>query len=223
MSCPAFFVIAGPQCAGKSTAKNYLYARYMSQSAANLHPPRNLALLQEMRQLVMHERAIHSGIFIDAETEDEIIRRDLERLEIIRDSASDRVYLDETNIFTLAHARRHSVTIEQSLRRYRELLQSLNANVIFFSASPSLSWTRRKPRYEERVAGFPPEEAAAVLLLYREYLDFAHSGLLELRKQVDIPIWEIDASGPLEDTLRACARTFVDAAAKLNVRLVPRF
>ena len=79
-----YFIIAGPQCAGKTTAKKYLYARYMvvgRSSRNDLQEQRNLTLLPEMRQVVMHERGIHSAIFIDVETELEIIQRDLDRMD----------------------------------------------------------------------------------------------------------------------------------------------
>jgi hypothetical protein len=95
--------------------------------------------------------------------------------------------------------------------------------VIFLNTPPSSSWTRRKPKYEERVAGFPLDQVAVVLGQYREYLDSVHEGLLELIKQLDIPFRQIDASGAIEDTLRACAEAFVDVAAERGLHLVPRF
>ena len=79
---------------------------------------RNLVLLQEMQQLVMHEHGIYSAIFIDAETEQEIIRRDLERMEniLLFCTVAVNVCTSTKQVFTLVHARRHGLSIEAGVR-----------------------------------------------------------------------------------------------------------
>jgi thymidylate kinase len=222
-----FVVLAGPQCAGKSTAKNYLYARYMTRESRSQFPrktpPRNLRLLQEMRQLVMHERGIHSAIFIDSETEQEIIARDLARLRTTLCTNRESTFLDETSVFTLAHARRQGLPIDESFARYREHLASLDAVMLFLDVPPTVSWARRKARYQERIVGFPLDEAAVVLSLYREYLDAVYAETLDLMNRIDLPTYRIDASGPMEDTLSACAQAFVNFAGEQHIELCPRF
>lgn len=223
MNEPMVFVLAGPQCAGKSTVKNYLYARYMRQGTQTGQPPRNLVLLQEMRQLIMHERGIHSGIFIDRDAEEEIVRRDLERLEMVVAGGKGLIYLDETSVFTLAHASLRGLPISQPLDHYRSLFRPMQTAVIYLRIAPSMSWTRRKPKYEERVAGYPIEEAATVLKMYREYLEQVDVHLQHLKEQIGVRICEIDASGPLEDTLRRCAKAFIETCEELKVPIQARF
>lgn len=224
VALPSLFLLAGPQCAGKSAVRNYLFARYMvQQTASQPFPQRNLVLLQEMRQLVMHEHGVHSAIFIDASLEEEIIRRDLHRLEMIVQSREQLVYVDETGPFTLAHARRHGIGIGDALERYRQYLTGLGAAILFLDIPPSISWARRKSRYEERLFGFPPDEAAVVLARYREYLESVYGGLLEVIDLLGLPTLRVDASGAIEDTLRSCARGFEELATQRTITLVPRF
>jgi hypothetical protein len=185
--------------------------------------PKNLILLQEMRQVVMHERGIHSAIFIDVDTENEIIRRDLDRMDQIIAAGDTRVYLDETSVFTIAHALRRGISVDHYCREYCERLRALRAEILFFEVPPAIAWARRKPRYEERVAGFPTDQAAAVLALYRSYLFGLHDALLETRSRLQLPVRCIDASIAIEDTLEASARTFLACAAERGIALSARF
>jgi hypothetical protein len=227
MMSHGYLILAGPQCGGKTTAKNYLYARYMvSERGPHRDDPlmrRNLVLLQEMRQAVMHKRGIHSGIFIDSDTEREIIRRDLKRMTEILTHPLERVVLDETNLFTLAHARRRGISIEHYIEEYQRRLLALDAAILFLDVPPHISWTRRKPRYEERVAGFPPTQAAVVLTQYRSYLTEIYTELLDLAHRFALPMHFLDASGSTEETLEACAHAFSAFADERQIPLFERF
>jgi thymidylate kinase len=217
-----YFVLAGPQCAGKSTVKSYLYARFMTRRPGEPHP-RNLVLLQEMRQLVMHEHGIHSAIFIDSCTECEIVERDLARMDDILRRADERLYLDETNVFTLAHASRRGLDTAFHLAAYVERLKRLDAAVLFFDLAPALSWSRREARYNERVKGFPRSEADVVLNQYRRYLDEVDSCLSMIRASLPVDIVRIDASRSTEDTLSRSAEVFVALARARGVEFCKRF
>jgi hypothetical protein len=221
-STQGYFVLAGPQCAGKSTVKGYLYARFMTLRPGEPHP-RNLVLLQEMRQLVMHEHGIHSAIFIDSCTEVEIVERDLARMDDILRHDDERLYLDETNVFTLAHATRRGLDTAPHLVAYVERLKRLDAAVLFFDLAPALSWSRREARYNERVRGFPRSEAAFVLNQYRHYLDEVQSCLSIIRASLPIEVVRIDASGSTEDTLSRSAEAFVALARARGVEFTARF
>jgi hypothetical protein len=119
-----------------------------------------------MRQEVMAAHGIHSAIFIDTETELEIIRRDLARLDRIG-ADYHRVYLDETSIFTLAHARCRGLDVQHLRAEYATRLKELGASILFLDVGPDVSWRRRGAVYETRVHGFPCLEAQAVLAQYR--------------------------------------------------------
>jgi thymidylate kinase len=223
----SFFIIAGPQCAGKTTTKSYLYSRYMaiarSQTPGATPEHRNLFLLPEMRQLVMHERGIHSAIFIDIDTERKIVERDLARMDDIIEKADDRIYLDETNIYTLAHARRRGLHVNDLVSEYGHRLQTLNAAILFLDVPPDISWQRRKVRYQERVNGFPQTEAAKVMEMYRDYLVTLHQELMNVSNMLKIELRRIDATGSVEATLSAAAIEFEQLTGARSVALVRRF
>lgn len=220
-----FMIVAGPQCAGKSTVKRYLYSRYMvcdPRGAETSLRHRNLALLPEMRQTVMHERDIHSAIFIDGETELEVIRRDLKRMDDLRQEGG-RVYLDETNIFTLAHARCRGVGVARHFEDYSARLSSLDAAILFLDVAPEISWERRRGRYQERVDGFPNDQAINVLDQYRRYLFEVYNALKELTLEVGVPVMHVDAAQSKAAVLQACADAFTEHLRSRGTCLRSRF
>ncbi len=223
----AFFIIAGPQCAGKTTTKGYLYSRYMTNARPQTEeaPPahRNLILLPEMRQSVMHDHGIHSAIFINTETELEIVERDLARMDHLLGDGDDRIYLDETNVFTLAHALHRGLAVGGLISAYLQRLHALDAAILFLHVSPEVSWERRRARYQERVNGFPATQAVAVMDMYHDYLFALHKQLLEVSSVLGIELRSVDASGTVEATLSKAAEEFEQLADARKVRLIRRF
>jgi len=171
----------------------------------------------------MHEHGIHGAIFNDAHTEHEIAERDLERMDDLIQKSDDRIYLDETNIFTLAHARNRGLDIGNLVSEYRHRLQTLNAAILFLNVPPEVSWERRKVRYQERVTGFPRAQAAAVMDMYHDYLVTLHSELLNVSSLLKTEIVPIDATGSVEGTLSAAAAVFEQLAGTRSIKLVCRF
>jgi thymidylate kinase len=234
-----YIILAGPQAAGKSTALNYISCNYQSRVspesaqefgakipryAPNGHGslPTNLVILQEMRQMVLRNHSVPGGVFVDWAGEAEIIDKDLQRLDEIIARKDNRVYIDETNIFTLAHAQFHNIEIEPCFKEYIKRLEQTNPLIIFLDVSPDTSWQRRKSRYEERVMDFPADAKAKALNRYRDYLKKIHQELYKFYERLDLPKVMINTEKPLEDVLTEITPKIQLETEKIGIDLLTR-
>ena len=137
-----YFVLAGPQAAGKSTV-----GQELCSADSRIIP------LEESRQLVIHNSGKKGAIFMTDLDELEVIHHDMTRMfTILGQDRKDRIYLDETSVFTLGHARAHGIDlVEGYFRQYCDLLTKLNAGIIFVDVPPDVSWERRRYRYAQRL------------------------------------------------------------------------
>lgn len=212
-------IIAGPQAAGKSTVITTLASCY--QGIAALFPRKWSPLifpLQESRQIIVHKYLLLGAVFMSSEQEREIVNCDLARMELMLQRARDRkkrvVYLDECNIFTLAHAAAHGIRdVEKYWDEYVLQLQQLSAKVIFLNIPPELSWERRSRRYEQRLIYFHNSQHASVRVRYRDYLVKIHPLLLETYERLPFPKVMIDATYPEKKVMEMVSKTL----AKLSV------
>lgn len=166
-------IIAGPQAAGKTTVINKLIAQ--PYNVEDLFPGKNPPLLfplQESRQIIVHKEMLLGAIFMTAEQEMQVIECDLHRMNLIQQrNHRPAVYVDECNIFTIAHALAHGVTqVQDYWDQYVAKLAKLNARVIFIDLPPEVSWERRRRRYEKRLIYFEEDEHAAIMQHYHDYL-----------------------------------------------------
>lgn len=204
-----FIVIAGPQAAGKSTVISNINDQYQSFSPmfAALGKPDLPFLfpLQESRQMIVHRDVVLGGIFMTGEQETDVVQYDLRRMNIILSQPHDNlVYLDECNIFTLAHARAHGFKgVDVFFDEYIKLLEKLQAAVIFLDVSPDISWERRKSRYEQRLVCFPREQHLQIMKEYFEYLQKLYPKLLEVYDSLLLPKIMIDAKMPKQNVVQA--------------------
>lgn len=234
-----YIILAGPQAAGKSTVMNYISSKFQSlvspESAQEFggkipkYAPKgfvslqtNLVILQEMRQIVLRNHVVPGGVFVDWAGEGEIMDRDILRLDEIIAKEDNRVYVDETNLFTLAHAQFHNIDIKPCMDDYLQRLTKINSIVVFLDVCPDTSWQRRKPRYEERVIDFPLNEKAKVLSRYRGYLNNVHDKLLEIYDAVPLPKVKINTEKPLEDALEEVSTEIQKIALERKIHLITR-
>ena len=104
------------------------------------------------------------------------------------------VYLDECNVFTIAHAQAHGITkIQSQWEDYMKRLRKLDAKVIFLNIPPHISWERRRLKYEERLVYFPKKDHRRILLAFERYLHEVHPRLEEIYDRLPIPKRMIDA------------------------------
>ena len=119
-----YFVIGGPQAAGKSSSIKYIHSKYLSivplltrgakgpDVPQSEHEFKNLIALQEMRQAIIYKYNINGGIFVERGEEEEIVKNDLARMDRILEDGNSNIFLDECNIFTLAHSRAHHIDLD---------------------------------------------------------------------------------------------------------------
>jgi len=202
-----FFIISGPQAAGKSTAIRHLARKYEDkipmltrrQKGTGVPDPR-LVPLEESRAEIVHRYDMKGAIFMSYMDELEVIHKDMTRMFRILREGMDGIFLDECNVFTLAHAKAHGIDLTEGYyRQYMDMLGMLKASVIFLDVPPEVSWERRKVRYEQRHWDLPPEEKAAVMAQHKEYLFSLYPELLAIYDRLDLPKTRIDAYVPLEE------------------------
>ena len=167
-----FFIIAGPQAAGKSTVIYHLTNQCRNASLLfPERPPLLLFPLQGSQQIIAHKYMHLGAIFMTLRHELEVVQCDLARMDIILKRRRDHLlYIDECNIFTIAHAMAHGITgIEGYFDRYMRRLEKLQAKVIFLDVPLELSWERRRPVYEQRLVYFKRSQRKKIMERYRAY------------------------------------------------------
>jgi thymidylate kinase len=229
-----YILIAGPQASGKSSVIRYISNKfqclatmdrnkykYISNNIGNKMPA-NLVILQEMRQIVSQEHFVPGGRFVDCIIESEIIERDIIRLKRILEEADNRIYVDETCLFTLAHAIFHNINIEVILPEYLNILRQFNTLLIFLDINKDTSWARRKHRYEQRVCDFPYKEKVKALEEYRAYLDRVYNNLYKMYDDYEFPKVKISTERPIEDALEDVANIIKEEAVKYDMDIISR-
>ena len=206
-------IIAGPQAAGKSTAITNLDLQF--RSARALFPQKQvpaLMALQESRQIIVHKNMLLGAQFMDVTDEREIPRCDFSRMDkMIAQNHKRLVYVDECNIFTLAHAEAHGIaSLRRHWSRYLRYLKQLDAKVIFLDVPPDVSWERRRERYEQRLIYFPESQHQSIMKGYRDYLDRIHPLLHKLYNKLPLPKILLDARVSLKAFNEEFTRAFTD-------------
>lgn len=201
-----YFILAGPQAAGKSTLGQCICSTDSS-----------IISLQESRQVVIHNSKKKGAIFMTDLDELEVIHHDMMRMfTILGQDRLDRSYLDETNVFTLGHARAHGIDlVEGYFRQYCDLLRRLKTGFIFIDVPPAVSWERRRYRYAQRLWNFSDEEREEIMTRYKTYLDRLYPELLTIYDRLEFPKIKIDGILSPDDTLRAAREAML--ALRLSI------
>lgn len=212
-------IIAGPQAAGKSTVIEQV--RSQSANMSPLFSKRKTPLffpLQESRQIIVHRHMLLGAIFMNPAHETEVVSCDLDRMDqIFLHDQKHTVYLDECNIFTLAHAAAHGVSgIWQYWDEYLVRLKKLDAAVIFLDVPPDVSWDRRRQRYEERLVYFPRDQHQSILERYSDYLQTLHPLLLDVYDRLPFPKEMINGCSSGENVLKEVCRKITDLTEGLS-------
>lgn len=196
-----YLVIAGPQAAGKSTLVNAV----ASQKPA-------IITLEESRQIIVHKYQRKGAIFMTRDDEIEVIHQDMTRMFSIIGKGSGGTggaYVDETNVFTLAHARAHGIDLVAGYyKQYCDMLARLQGAVLFLDVPPALSWSRRRHRYLQRLWDFEPSERDDLMAKYEEYLERLHPELNDIFDRLPCPKRRVDATGAPDEVLRFALHAF---------------
>lgn len=193
-----YFIIAGPQAAGKST----LTQRICSEDT-------RIISLEESRQIIVHKYQRKGAIFMTDLDEIEVIHHDMTRMfTILGQDRHNQLYLDETNVFTLGHARAHGIDLlEGYFKQYCDLLARLKTAVVLIDVPPDISWERRRHRYSQRLWDLKEEEREEIMARYKAYLDRLHPELLAIYDRLNLPKVKIDGAASLEDNYRAVSES----------------
>jgi thymidylate kinase len=207
----SILIIAGPQAAGKTTVINKLISQ--PYNVADLFPrqdPPLLFPLQESRQIIVHKDVLLGAIFMTAEQELQVIECDLRRMDLIQQrNHKPAVYVDECNIFTIAHALAHGVTqVQDYWDQYVTRLKELTARVIFVDVPPEVSWERRRRRYEQRLIYFAESEHKAIMDNYRDYLFKLYPLLHQVFNCLPFPKDTVSGQMSEENVLKAVCQKF---------------
>jgi nicotinamide riboside kinase len=171
-----YFVFAGPQAAGKSS----LVTRVCAENQA-------IIPLEESRQIIVHKYQRKGAIFMTELDEIEVIHNDMTRMFVVlAHSHSAHTYVDETNVFTLAHARAHGIDLVSGyFKQYCDMLARLKAGIIFVDVPPAVSWDRRRFRYMQRLWDVSDEHREELMAKYKSYLDRLYPELLDVYHKLD--------------------------------------
>ena len=197
-------IIAGPQAAGKSSVITSLDRQYRDvtkyfcgKKGALLFP------MQESRQIIVHKHMLLGAIWMTKEHEREVVDCDMERMDLIlKRNEKELVYVDECNVFTIAHAVAHGIIeVEQYWYEYMLRLDRLKAKVLFLNIPVEISWERRRVHYERRLVYFSKDQHQSIMRRYRDYLDIMRLSLIDVYKRLPFPKSMIDANCSKEQVL----------------------
>lgn len=214
-----FIIIAGPQAAGKSTIITKIATQYRNVVPFLLKIKKQIPIifsLQESRQIIVHKNALLGAIFMTVEDEKEVAECDLKRMDLILDRKDDNylIYIDECNIFTIAHAIAHGVTqVSDFWKKYMRRLEKLNAKIIFLDVPPKISWLRRQQSYRDRLIYFPKNQHEEIMTRYRKYIEKLYPELLNLYTELPLPKIKINANYPIKDVLQKTSESLVQISS----------
>ncbi len=145
-----------------------------------------------------------------ADDEIEVIHHDMTRMfTIIGKDSKETQYFDETNVFTLGHAKAHGIDLlDGYFKQYNDMLERLDAAVLFMDVPPDVSWNRRRHRYTQRLWDLSEGERDVIMTKYRAYLERLHDELLTLLDRLTLPKIKINATGSQDEVSRLAAEAF---------------
>ena len=188
-----FIIVAGPQAAGKSTLISRLkeQGQRNPESLCDLHP---LFPLQECRQIVSHQFILLGAIFMTPEQESLAISYDFARMDSIssRRGGNHITYVDECNIFSIAHAAAHGISEDKFWDNYLKRLYQFRTRIIYIDLPAEISWERRHRVYEQRLVYFPKRQHAEIMRRYHAYLIRLQVSLNEMFDRIPFPKTMID-------------------------------
>jgi thymidylate kinase len=140
---PLYILIAGPQASGKSTAVRLL-GEILPGSV--IHNECGAFVLSSMRD--------SGGAFVTEEMERKILECEFAKL----CGVAEGIHVDETGVFSLAHARGlgFGEMADEFLPRILDELEKFDVRIVFIDTDPDVSWDRRKHVYIDR--GFLDDE-----------------------------------------------------------------
>jgi len=205
----AYVIIGGPQASGKSHAQRHLERTY-----------NNIVALRETGQILLEREKkngnLLAGALVDKEFEKRVLQLDLERMRSIPREPSNNIYLDESNIFAVAHARVKNPDLAEILfLKYSQALSSFNTGVTFIHVAPEVSCERRERVYTQRYMGSPNLEDR--MRRSRDYIFQLYPFLMELYRILPYPKQQVEGTVPHAEFERNVETAFEKICDEMEV------
>jgi len=210
-----FVIVAGPQGSGKSTAQRHLAYSYG-----------NIVTLREAAQILFDEdrrRGIVSGgALVGSRFEKRILNLDLERMSRISlQGNSKMIYLDETNIFSVAHeSLKDPLFARQMYEKYVQALNSFRVGLLFTNVPPEISWMRRRRLYERRYRGMADFEEK--IRRSKEYLSKIYPEMIKLYERLPFTKRIVHTAGPRSELGPRVVGAFEQICRELSANPIRR-
>ena len=200
-----YIVVAGPQASGKSVAQRHIARTY-----------KNIIVLREAGQILLERererKNVLGGALVDSEFEKRVLQLDLARMQNIRHKPGSYVYVDESSIFAVAHARVKNPDLAEILfLKYTQALDSFNTGIVFTHVAPEISWERRERVYARRYEG--ASDLAARMKRSKEYIFQLYPHLVALYRTLPYPKQQVEGAVPFQE-FRKCVETAFEKVCK---------
>ncbi len=205
----AYVVVAGPQASGKSVAQKHIARTF-----------ENTIVLREAGQILLEKEQERGntlgGALVDSEFEKRVLQLDMARMKNIRDTPSSYIYVDESSIFAVAHAKVKNPDLAEILfLKYTQALDSLNTGIVFTHVTPEVSWERRQRVYEKRYEG--TSDFAARMKRSKEYIFRLYPHLVALYKTLPYPKQQVEGAIPFQEFNKCVETAFEKVCREMGV------
>jgi len=210
----AYVIIGGPQASGKSLAQRHIGATY-----------RNIVVLREAAQVLLERERkrgnVIGGALVDREFERRVLQFDLERMRNIPHKPSNDIYVDESNIFTVAHARVKNADLAETLfLKYTQALNSFSTGIVFIHVTPEVSWNRRELAYVRRYQGTADFEDR--MKRSKEYILQLYHHMTTLYQTLPYPKQRVEGAVPFHEFERNVENAFEEVCQGIGTRFERR-
>ena len=141
----------------------------------------------------------------------EVINCDFNRMDTILKRYNNQItYVDECNVFTLAHASAHGIVgMEKYLNSYIKRLKKLRTRILFIDTPVEISWERRKSSYEQRLIYFLKKDREGIMQRYHDYLEKTYLLLMKMYEDIPFPKVMIDGNQEKSEVYKRALNAFL--------------
>ena len=202
----SYIIIAGPQASGKSTAKKHIEKTF-----------KNVIVLEEAAEILLRQKGISGGAFVDVDFERDLLDFDLKKMRKCLEGRNV-IYVDETNIFSSAHAKIRDPEVgEELFSGYVQMLNRFNTGIIFTHVNPEASLKRKETVYMKRYQSL--DDFRHKMELSRKYILQIYPHLIDVFKRLDFPKEMVEGGVSLQEFEKNVEIAFQKVCSKMNVKV----
>jgi len=205
----AYVIVAGPQASGKSVAQRHIAMTF-----------KNTIVLREAGQILLEREQERGnalgGALVDSEFEKRVLQLDLARMQNIRDTPSRYIFIDESNVFAVAHAKVKNPDLAEILfLKYTQALDSFNTGIVFTHVTPQVSWERRQRVYEKRYED--ALDLSARMKRSKEYIFQLYPHLVALYETLPYPKQQVEGAIQFQEFKKCVETAFEKVCREMGV------